>query len=256
MGHIQARFGTASLHAAASRPEVGETVEAWPTGLAEIDRLTSVGGFPAGRMSLCLGGTGTGKLLVGYHFLAHTSQAAATVLFLDLRRHADPWLLARLGTRLDRVIVVRPPLQGEDGLRVSLESALALVRAGVGGVVADLPPGAGGSGLWDPYAALLTAACAKAAVPLLVVAEAAAEPLRYAASIVVRLNRREWLLSHGDIAGVRLEAAVEKNKLGPPGVRADLDLAYPTGRFMAPAPVAEAEAVASELLVMEAVGGA
>jgi hypothetical protein len=215
VGRIQTRFGAASLHPAGARVEVdGDVVEACPTGIAEIDDLTGVGGIPMGRLSLCLGTAGTGKMLVGYRFLAQASQMGAAVAMLDLRGHADPWLLARLGARLDRT--------------------LGLVRAGVGALLADLGPGAGGSRLWDPFATALSAACAKAAIPMLLLGEVAGEPLRYAASLVLRLQRQEWLLRNGDIEGVRLTAAVEKNKLGMPGRGAELCLAYPRGTFISP----------------------
>jgi hypothetical protein len=158
---------------------------------------------------------------------------------LDLRGHADPWLMARLGARLDRTMVLRPPGSTEAELKTSLESAIGLVRAGVGAILADLGPVAGQSRLWDPFAATLSAACAKAATPLLLLGEVAGEPLRYAASLVLRLQRREWLLRHGDIDGVRLAATVEKNKLGMPGRGAELCLAYPRGTFISPLPLGE-----------------
>jgi hypothetical protein len=235
VGQIQTRFGATSLQPAGTRVEVaGEVVESCPTGVAEIDDLTGVGGIPMGRLSLCLGAAGTGKMLVGYRFLAQASQLGAAVAMLDLRGHADPWLMARLGGRLDRTLVLRPAGSTEAELKTALESALGLVRAGVGAMLADLGPGAGQSRLWDPFAAALSAACAKAAIPLLLLGEAAGEPLRYAASLVLRFQRREWLLRHGDIDGVRLTAAVEKNKLGMPGRGAELCLAYPRGTFIAP----------------------
>jgi len=240
VGRIQTRFGTASLRPAGTRVEIaGEVVEACPTGIAEIDELTGVGGIPMGRLSLCLGAAGTGKMLVGYRFLAQASQLGAAVAMLDLRGHADPWLMARLGARLDRTLVLQPPGSTEAELKTALESTLGLVRAGVGALLADLGPGAGQSRLWDPFAAALSAACAKAAIPLLLLGEVAGEPLRYAASLVLRLQRQEWLLRHGDIDGVRLAVAVEKNKLGMPGRGAELCLAYPRGTFISPLPLGE-----------------
>ena len=237
MGRIQTRFGAASLHQALSRVDLaGDVVEACPTGIAEIDELTGVGGIPMGRLSLCLGAEGTGKMLVGYRFLAQASQLGAAVAMLDLRGHADPWLMQRLGARLDRTLVLRPPGSTEADLKTALESALGLVRAGVGAVLADLGPRAGQSRIWDPFASALSAACAKAAIPLLLLGEFAGEPLRYAASLVLRIQRQEWLLRHGDIDGIRLTVGVEKNKLGMPGRSAELCLAYPRGTFFPPLP--------------------
>jgi hypothetical protein len=241
VGRIQTRFGAASLHHVGAGMELaGDVVEACPTGIVEIDELTGVGGIPMGRLSLCLGAEGTGKMLLGYGFLARASQSGAAVAMLDLRGHADPWLMQKLGARLDRTLVLRPRGSTEADLKTALESALGLVRAGVGAVLADLGPAAGQSRVWDPFASALSAACAKAATPLLLLGELAGEPLRYAASLVLRLQRQEWLLRHGDIDGVRLTAAVEKNKLGMPGRGAEFCLAYPRGTFFPPLPAGAA----------------
>lgn len=255
MGRIQTRFGAAALQNAATvvalqadvapTPRVAgdSSVAASPTGIAEIDDLTAVGGLPRGRISLCLGGAGAGSMMVGYHFLAQASQENAAVLLLDLRGHADPWLMSKLGARLDRVLVLRPGrvADGEE-LKASLEATLALLRSGVGCVLADMPAAYAQSGLWDPFAASLSVACSRAAAPLLLLAESASLPLRYAASVVLRLRHQEWLLRHGDIDGVRLSASVEKNKVGMPGGSAEFVLRYPRGTFLPPPAPGGAEA--------------
>ncbi len=248
MGQIQTRFGAAALQNAATvvalqaditpapRAAGDASAAGCPTGIAEIDDLTSVGGLPRGRLSLCLGTAGAGSMMVGCHFLAQASQENAAVLLLDMRGHADPWLMSRLGARLDRVLVLRPGrVAAGDELKTSLEATLSLLRAGVGSVLADMPAAYAASGLWDPFAASLSAACSRAGAPLLLLAESASLPLRYAASVVLRLRHREWLLRHGDIDGVRLSASVEKNKVGMPGGAAEFVLRYPRGTFMPPA---------------------
>jgi hypothetical protein len=237
VGLIQARFGSAALQRA-SRPAVREVEpgvlpDAVPTGVTEVDALVGVGGFPTGRLSLCLGGCGSGKTLLAYRFLAAVSELSAAVLWLDLGRQADPWLMGRLGTRLDRLLLLRPPA-GDLDIRVPLEAALSLVRAGVGGVIVDLPARAGRSQAWDPMAANLTSACARASIPFLALGEVMGDPLRYAASVVLRLERRGWEERHGDITGVRLGVTVEKNKVGLPGRSAEVILGFPLGGFLAP----------------------
>jgi hypothetical protein len=119
-------------------------------------------------------------------------------------------------------------------VRAALEAALSLLRAGVGAVLVDLP--ARPAPVWDPYAATLASACARSGAPLLVLGEAAPDPLRYAASLVIHLDRRRWLLRHGDIDGVQLTASATKNKLGPPGGSVDFSLRYPRGTFLPPSP--------------------
>ncbi|MGI8609857.1 MAG: ATPase domain-containing protein [Candidatus Dormibacteria bacterium] len=237
VGLIQARFGSAALQRA-SQPsprevELGTLPDAVPTGIPAIDALTGVGGLPNGRLSICLGTCGAGKTLLAYHFLASLSKQTAAVLWLDLTRQADPWLMSRMGAQLDRVLLLRPPAGDEDA-GPSIEAALSLVRAGVGGLVIDLSMRAARSPAWDPMAANLTAACARTGIPFFAIGEVAGDPLRYAASVVLRLERREWAVSHGDITGLRLGATAEKNKVGLPGRSAEVVLDYPLGGFFVP----------------------
>lgn len=237
VGMIQARFGSAALQRA-SQPvprevEPGVLADAVPTGVREVDELVGIGGLPLGRLSMFLGACGSGKTVLAYRFLASLSEQTAVVLWLDLGRQADPWLMGRLGARLDRVLLLRPPAEERD-IRVPLEAALSLVRAGVGGLVIDLPARNCRSQAWDPMAANLASACARAAIPFVVLGEAAGDPLRYAASVVLRLERRGWVERHGDITGVRVAATVEKNKVGMPGRAAEVTLDYPLGGFFAP----------------------
>jgi len=233
MGLIRSRFGSAALQRASNPADADSLTEAVSTGLPEVDTLVGIGGLPSGRLSILLGPCGSGKTMLAYQFLASLSRQAAVVLWLDLARQADPWLMGRLGVHLDRLLLLRPPA-GEDNLSTSLEAALSLVRAGIGGLVIDLPSHAAHSGCWDPMAANLTAACARAAIPFLAVGDAVGDPLRYAASVVLRMQRSEQLWCHGDVVGVRVEATIEKNKVGLPGRVAEVRLAYPLGAFFAP----------------------
>ena len=235
VGQIRARFGNLALHRASSpvprEVEPGTLPDAVSTGIPAVDALVGVGGLPTGRLSVFLGACGSGKTMLAYHFLASLSEQSAAVLWLDLSRQADPWLMGRLGVRLDRLLLLRP---ADDDLRPALEAALSLVRAGVGGLVIDLPARAAQDRAWDPMAATLTAACSRASIPFLAVGESAGDPLRYAASVVLRLERRQRVWHHGDVVGVRLAAAVEKNKVGLPGRFAEVEMGYPLGGFLAP----------------------
>jgi hypothetical protein len=189
-------------------------------------------------------------MLTGYHFLAEASQDSAAVLFADLPGHADPGLMARLGARLERVLVLRPG-EGARGrttrdrgsrLREQLQAVLSLIRAGAGGALIDLPAGAEEETCWDPMASSLAQACARAEVPLLILAERPSAPLRHAAGVIVGLRRRGWVTRHGDIEGVQVEARMEKNKLpggGYPGASTELAFSWlsiplATGEVIAP----------------------
>ncbi|MDQ6747459.1 MAG: DNA recombination/repair protein RecA [Candidatus Dormibacteraeota bacterium] len=237
VGLIQTRFGSAALQRA-SQPaprevEPSRLPDAVPMGIEAIDALTGVGGLPNGRLSVCLGACGSGKTLLAYQFLASLSHQAAAVLWLDLTRQADPWLMNRMGAQLDRVLLLRPPA-ADDAPGPSLEAALSLVRAGVGGLIVDLSARAASSQAWDPMAANLAAACARSGIAFLALGEGVGDPLRYAASVVLRVERRGWVLSHGDVTGVKVGVRVEKNKVGLPGRCTEVQMDYPLGGFFVP----------------------
>src|SRR5437667_12608941 len=106
---LQTRFGSAAPRPAAP------PCPTRPSGLAEIDALTGVGGWPVGRLSLLAGQEGSGKRALGQGSVAVTSRdgVAASV---DFRLRPDPALLARCRARLERLVV---------GRRQSLQEELA-----------------------------------------------------------------------------------------------------------------------------------
>ena len=241
IGRIRSRWGAAAL---TTHPEVDAGIATGvATGIAELDGLTAVGGVPAGRVSLLLG---TGGLDVAERLLARATQAEVSLL-VDFNGHADPWLLAKLGADLDRLVILGlRPGHHETSLRDCLDAALALVRAGVRCVVLDLPPSTAAEPIWDIYAPLLASACGKADAILVVVAATAGAPLRYASSLSLRFLRQSWWLTHGDLAGVRLAVEVEKSKVPVIHPRAVFTVAFPRGAFLPPVPAAAVEA-ASEV---------
>ena len=229
IGRIRSRWGAAAL---TTHPEVdGGLATGVATGIVELDGLTAVGGVPAGRVSLLLG---AGGLDVAERLLARATQAEVSLL-VDFNGHADPWLLARLGADLDRLLIIGiHPGHPDTGLRDCLDAVLALVRSGVRCVVVDLPPAVAVDPTWDIYAPLLASACSRADAVLVVVAAAAGAPLRHASSLSLRCLRQSWWLTHGDLAGVRLTVEVEKSKVPVLHPRASFTVAFPRGAFLPP----------------------
>jgi len=278
LGRIRSRWGSQAVATAAATVEgsltSSATEDACPSGIPELDRLLGLSGWPRGRLSLCLGALGVGRMLTGYHFLAAASQDSAAVLFADLSGHADPGLMARLGARLERVLVLRPvPGSGEwvrrrtardrgSRLREQLQAVLSLIRAGAGGALIDLPAGAEEEMCWDPMASSLAQACARAEVPLLILAERPGAALRHAAGVIVGLRRRGWVARHGDIEGVQVEARMEKNKLpggGYPGASTELAFSWrsiplATGEAIMPMHAKHAEADIDDSHILQRTG--
>jgi hypothetical protein len=212
---LETRFGSAAPRPAEPRHAVRSS------GIAEVDELTGIGGWPVGRLSLLAGRSGSGKRTIAQRHVALASQEGATV-YIDFRGRLDPEFLARLGACFERLLVVRPKT-----IREGMEAARILARAGAGCVCLDFPS-RDTSGLDAELPHLLHRA-QDAECTLLLIHEAEVEDvIRYYASLIVRVERKGWAFHpDGDLAGIEVEAAVLKNRLAPPGVRARWMLDYP-----------------------------
>jgi recombination protein RecA len=212
---LQSRFGSAAPRPAAP------PCAARPSGIAEIDALTGIGGWPVGRMSLLAGARGCGKRSLALRSLA-TASREGPVAYVDVPRRLDPEFLSRVGARLDHVLVVRPK-----SLREGMASVRVLARAGVDMIGIDLPRSRA-AGL-DAELPHLLHRVAEADCTLLLIHDAEADDaIRYYASLILHVQRRAWVFSgHGDLEGLQVDAAVVKNRLAPPGRTARWIVPYP-----------------------------
>jgi RecA/RadA recombinase len=139
------------------------------------------------------------------------------VAYLDPSGSLDPATAARLGVRLEWLLVVRPADPAE-----ALELAAWLARDGrVDAMVLDFGGAPAPRGL-DRLARLLARA---GGVTLLLGTGA-----REAAGVRVRLRRQAWLAVGRDLVGQRVEAIVERHRWALAGGRAELDLFFAEGR--------------------------
>ena len=98
---LQTRFGSA-----APRPAQPDH-PARPSGIAELDALTGIGGWPVGRLSLLAGAIGSGKRTIAQRSVAHASREGS-VVYIDFPGRLDPQFLSRLDADLGRLLIVRP----------------------------------------------------------------------------------------------------------------------------------------------------
>jgi recombination protein RecA len=223
---LQVRFG-----GAAPRPLQAPPHPVRPSGIAELDELTGIGGWPVGKLSLLNGSTGSGKRTIAQLTAAQATRESA-VAYIDFAAHLDPLFLSRMGAELDQLLIVRPKT-----VREGIDSAITLARSGADLVCLDFGPAAylGRKALsLDSYQSLdgelpvFVHRAAEAACTVLLINDAEpVEALRYYASLIVGVQRRDWILGpEGDLAGIEVEALAVKNRLAPPGRRALLRLAY------------------------------
>jgi RecA/RadA recombinase len=212
---LQTRFGSAAPKPAAP------ACPSRPSGIAELDALTGIGGWPVGRLSLLAGPRGSGKRTLAQRSMAAASQEG-TVAYIDIAHRLDPEFLSRLDARLDRLLVVRPQTLGQ-----AMASVRVLARAGVDFICIDLP--AGRSGGLDAELPHLLHRISEAECTLVMVDGADTDDaIRYYASLIVSIQRTAWVFGRdGDLEGLSIDATVVKNRLAPPGRRDRWILSYP-----------------------------
>lgn len=199
--------------------------EILPTGFAALDALLGVGGLPRGASASLRGGRSSGKTALALHCIAQAQAQGAIAAFLDLARIFDP--LEAVGRGIDlRWLLILRPRDVEEGL--ALAAALLSGRQ-VDLLVVDLPDKLP---LRHDAALRRLAAHARRAQVRLIVLEPAllAGPVHAALAELVglrlELEQTKWLRLDRDIVGRRVAVTVAKNRFGPPGRRAEIEIRY------------------------------
>jgi hypothetical protein len=104
------------------------------TGFPDLDGRLAAAGFPAGRITEIAGAPSSGKATVALSAIARCPALAA---FIDGQGQLFPPAAAALGVDLERLLIVRPPLEAAP------RAAEILIRSrGFALIVIDLPGGA------------------------------------------------------------------------------------------------------------------
>ena len=225
-GSTAVRLGVAAdLPDVPSRPVAPLPDEVVPTGFARLDELLGTGGLPRGASASFRGARSSGKTSLALHCLAQAQARGGIVAFLDLCRIFDPLEAAARGVDLRWLLVCRP---------VDVEEGWALGAALVSGrqidlLVVDLPERLGAG--HDAALRRLAAHARRSSVRLIVL-----EPMRLAASIHgalsesvglrLELEQRAWLRAGRDVVGRSVAVNVAKNRFGPPGRQAEIEIRY------------------------------
>jgi RecA/RadA recombinase len=209
---IHLRFGSQALRRADSLPAPAP----WPVGIAAVERLSGIGGLPCGRLTV-FSGTGTcGKLSLALALLARATHDFATAIVIDDRLGFDPWALLPLEPKLEALTVVRPPDEEAAG-----EAATALAKAGAGFLLTPPVP--------EAWLNTIESAAARSGAVVVVVAETVVPALAHASSFSLAFERSDWVWDRGQLAGLRANLRCVKNKVGIPGLEAEVEVRYPMG---------------------------
>jgi RecA/RadA recombinase len=204
-----------------------------PTGFAGLDAILGLGGLPRSATVALHGNASSGKTTVALRLAAEAQAGGAIVAWLDLARAFDPVEAVTRGVRPEWLVVLTP---------ADLEEALALAGALLSArtvdlLVVDLPegrdPAVEGARVGDRLGRL--AALARRAGSLLVVVEPSSLRRRLAAAVEeasglrLELERTGWIRLGRDVVGQRSAVTVARNRHGPPGRRADIEILYAEG---------------------------
>ena len=203
------------------------------TGFAALDAILGTGGFPRSATVALRGDASSGKTTVALRAAAEAQAGGAIVAWLDLARTFDPVEAVARGVHPEWLVVLTPADLAE---ALSLSAALLSART-VDLLVMDLPdgrdPAVTGARVGDRLARL--AALARRAGTLLVVLEpdalgrGLAIAVEEASGLRLEMARTGWIRLGRDVVGQRSAATVARNRYGPPGGRADLEILYAEG---------------------------
>lgn len=233
LGAIDLRFGSQAVvrasQLAAATP--------WATGVPAVDRLSGIGGLPAGRLTVVRGVPGSGRLSLAMALLATATHTVATPVVVDLRRTFDPGSLDRLGADLAVLTLVRPPSPDAAG-----EAAVALARAGAGFLLVL-------AAMDDASLGPLESAAARSGCLVVAVDEppglrsapldasaATGRPLAHASSLTLEVERVGWVQERFHLVGMRSEVRCVKNRVAAPGATAVLEIRYDVAPGLAAGP--------------------
>jgi RecA/RadA recombinase len=204
-----------------------------PTGFAALDAILGTGGLPRSATVALRGDASSGRTTVALRVAAEAQAGGAIVAWLDLARAFDPVEAVARGVRPEWLVVLTP---------ADLEEALALAAAifsarTVDVLVADLPdgrdPAVAGARVGDRLGRL--AALARRTGTLLLVLEprdlgrSLAAAVEDASGLRLELARTGWIRLGRDVVGQRSAVTVARNRYGPPGRRAELEILYAEG---------------------------
>jgi recombination protein RecA len=225
-------------------------VQTIPTGSLALDLALGVGGIPTGRITEIYGPEGAGKTTLALSVIAQAQAAGGSAAYIDTEHALDPHWAATTGVDLSRLVLCQPE-HGEQALQVArlligsgavtalvVDSIAALVpKAELAADIGERLPGVqahllsqGLRQLCGPIARNGTAVLVtnqprqRAGAPGTSLYTAGGRALGYYASMRLDLRRLQALKEGGRVVGSRLRVLVAKNKLGPAGQTAELEV--------------------------------
>jgi len=116
LAQIRKQFGDGAIMRMGDAPR--ERIESISTGSLGLDIALGIGGLPRGRIVEIYGPESSGKTTLTLSVIAEAQKAGATCAFVDAEHALDPEYAAKLGVRVDDLLVSQPDT-GEQALEIT-----------------------------------------------------------------------------------------------------------------------------------------
>jgi len=252
---IDKQYGNGAIMLLGQNPHVN--IKAISTGSILIDQAIGVGGLPTGRIVEIFGPEASGKTTLALHVIAQAQKDGGICAFIDVEHALDPAHAARLGIKVDDLIVSQPDY-GEQALDITemlvrsgavdvivIDSVAALVpKAELEGDMGDVHVGLQAR-LMSQALRKLTPVVHKSKTVLIFINQirqninampyaskevtSGGNALKFYASVRLDVRRIASLKNTDGHFGNRIMVKVVKNKVAAPFKQVELDLLFTEG---------------------------